>query len=126
MVAIGGLAVFIAAIGVTIGGLTLATRYSGAAAPPNIGSLGNAQVIGGIALLVLGGLIVASAAALLADLPRSRALTIGLSALAALLAAVSLFVLVGATRRDPQLIGAVVVSLVAFGGAAFVLGRQRR
>jgi len=126
VVATGGLAIFIAAMGVTISGLTLPGRYSGATPPPNIGALGTAQVVGGIALLVLGGLTVASAAALLADLPRSRALATGLSAVASLLAAAAVILLVGATRKDPQLIAAMVVSLVAFGGAAIVLARLRR
>jgi len=124
--AIGGLAVFIGAIGMMIGGLALPGRYGEGTAPPNIGSLGTAMIVGGIALLVLGGLIVASAVALLANLPRSRALAGGLSAVASLLAAAALVVLVGATRKDPELIAAMLVSLVAFGGAAIVLGRLRR
>lgn len=126
VVAVGGLAIFIAAIAMTVGGLTLPGRYSGALPPPNIGALGTGQIIGGIALLVFGALIVASAAALLADLPRSRALATGLSAVAALLAAVAVVLLLGATRRDVELIGALAVTFVAFGGAAVVLGRLRR
>lgn len=126
VVAVGGLAIFIAAIAMTVGGLTLPGRYSGVLPPPNIGSLGTGQIIGGIALLVFGALIVASAAALLADLPRSRALATGLSAVAALLAAVAVVLLLSATRRDVELIGALAVTFVAFGGAAVVLGRLRR
>lgn len=123
---VGGLAIFIAAIAMTVGGLTLPGRYSGATPPPNVGSLGTGQTIGGIALLVLGALIVASAAALLADLPRSRALATGVSAIAALLAAAAVVVLAGAARKDIELIAAVAVTFVAFGGAAVVLGRLRR
>jgi len=126
VVAIGGLAIFVAAIGVTIGGLTLASHYAEGAQPPNLDSLVTAQIVGGIGLLVLGALVVASAVALLADLRGSRALTTGLSAVASLLAAAAVVVLVSATRKDPALIVAMVVSLVAFGGAAIVLGRPRR
>jgi hypothetical protein len=126
VVAIGGLAIFIAAMAMTVSGLTLPGRYSGAPPPPNIGSLGSGQIIGGIALLALGALIVASAAALLADLPGSRLMATGVSAVAALLAAVAVVPLVGATRRDVELIAALAVTFVAFAGAAVVLGRLRR
>jgi radical SAM superfamily enzyme with C-terminal helix-hairpin-helix motif len=126
VLAVGGLAIFIAAIAMTVGGLTLPGRYSGATPPPNIGSLGSGQIVGGIALLVLGAVIMASAAALLADLPRSRALATGVSSIAALLSAVAVAVLMGATRKDAMLIAALAVTFVAFGGAAVVLGRLRR
>jgi uncharacterized SAM-binding protein YcdF (DUF218 family) len=124
--AIGGTAIFIAAVAMTVGGLTLPSRYSGAAPPPHIGQLGMGQVIGGIALLVLGLLIVASAAALFADLPRSRPLASAIDALTALLAAAAFVMLLASTRRDLVLIAAIGVVFVAFGGAAFVLARLRR
>ncbi len=124
--AIGGTAIFIAAVTMTVGGLTLPSRYSGATPPPNIGQLGTGQVIGGMALLVLGVLIVASATALFADLPRSRPLASAVCALTALLAAAGFVMLLATTRRDLVLIAAMGVVFVAFGGAAFILARQRR
>ena len=124
--AIGGTAIFIAAVAMTVGGLTLPARYSGAALPPNIGQLGMGQVIGGIALLILGVLIVASAAALFVDLPRSKPLASGIYALTAVLAAAGFIMLLATTRRDLVLIAAMGVVFVAFGGAAFVLARVRR
>jgi radical SAM superfamily enzyme with C-terminal helix-hairpin-helix motif len=123
---IGGLAIFIAAIAITIGGLALPGRYSGAIPPPNIGALGTAQVVGGIALMALGALIMASAGALLANLSRSRALAMAVSTLAALLAAAGVVLLLGVTNKDLALIVALAVTVIAFGGAAVVLGRLRR
>jgi hypothetical protein len=126
VLAIGGLSIFIAAIGMTISGFALPGHYSGAISPPNIGALGAAQIVGGIALMALGALILASAGALLANLARSRALATAVSVLAALLAAAGIVLLLGVTRKDLALITALAVSLIAFGGAAVVLGRLRR
>jgi hypothetical protein len=123
--AIGGMAIFVGAVGMMIGGLTLPGRYAGATPPPNIGQLGTAQIVGGVALLVLGVLIVASTTALLADLPRSRPFATASSAATALLAAAGFVLLLGETRRDPILLAALGVAFVAFGGAAVILARQR-
>jgi hypothetical protein len=124
--AIGGMSIFVGAVGVMVGGLTLPGRYAGATPPPNIGQMGAAQIAGGIALLVLGVLILASAAALLADLPRSRPLAIGTSTATALLAAAGFALLITAARRDLVLLAALGVAFVAFGGAAVILARQSR
>jgi hypothetical protein len=124
--AIGGVAIFIAAIAMTVSGLTLSGRYAGVDPPPNIGELGTGQVIGGMALLALGMLIVGSAAALLADLPRSRPFAVGASALTALLALAAFVLLLAPTRRDLVLLAALGVAVVAFGGAAVILARLKR
>jgi len=126
MTAIGGTAIFIAAVAMTVGGLTLPSRYSGATPPPNIGQLGMGQVIGGMALLVLGVLLVASATALFVDLPRSRPLAAAICAVTTLLAAAAFVMLGLSTRRDLVLIATMAVVFVAFGGAAFILARLRR
>lgn len=126
VLAIGGLAIFIAAIAITISGLALPGRYSGAIPPPTIGALSTAQIIGGIALMALGALILASAGALLANLARSRALATAVSALAAFLAAAGVVSLMGVPHKDLALIVALIVTVIAFGGAAVVLGRLRR
>jgi hypothetical protein len=123
--AIGGVAIFVGAVGMMIGGLTLPSRYTGTPPPPNLSQLGTAQIVGGVGLLVLGMLIVASTTALLADLPRSRPLAVGTSAATALLAAAGFVLLIGETRRDPILLAALGVAFVAFGGAAVILVRQR-
>ena len=124
--AIGGMAIFVGAVGVMIAGLTLPGHYAGAIPPPNLGQLGTEQIVGGGALLVLGMLIVASAAALLADLPRSRPLATATSAATAFLAAAGFVLLIGEARRDLILLAALGVAFVAFGGAAVILARQRR
>lgn len=123
--AIGGIAIFIAGVAIMVGGLTLRSSYTGQTAPPGIDQVGMTQVFGGIGLLVLGVVILASSLALLANLPLSRPVAAGASGLAGLLSvAAFLFVLRG-VRPDPILLAALGVAVVAFGGAAFVLARQR-
>jgi hypothetical protein len=124
--AIGGLAIFIAAVAMTVGGLTLPNRWAGADPPPNVGSLGLGQVVGGIGLLVLGILLVGSSAALLSGLPRSRPFAAGISAITAALALAGFVLLMVPTRRDFVLLAALGVAVVAFGGAAVILARLRR
>jgi hypothetical protein len=126
VIAIGGLALFIAAVAMTVSGLTFPSRYTGATPPPNVSQLGVGQVVGGIGLLVLGILLVASAAALLSGLPRSRPFAIGTAGLTAVLTAAAIVMLFGATRRDLVLFAALAAAFVAFGGAALILARLRR
>jgi hypothetical protein len=126
VLAIGGMAIFIAAVAMTVGGLTLANGYAGSTPPPNVSALGMSQVFAGIALLVLGLVMVATSAALLADLPGSRPLAAGSSVIAALLAGAGVVLLLSATRRDWTLVVALGVAFLAFGSAAGILARQRR
>jgi hypothetical protein len=124
--AIGGVAIFISGVAMAINGLTLPGRYAGATPPPNLSQLGMPQVVGGIGLLALGVLIVGSMAALFGDLPRSRPLTVVVSALAAGLAAVGFVLLVGAPLPDALLLSGLGVAILAFGGAAIILARPHR
>jgi hypothetical protein len=124
--AIGGIAIFIAGVAMTVGGLTLPTKYAGSNPPPNVGQLGMSQVLGGIGLLMLGILIVGSSTALLGGLPRSRGLAAGVAGIAALLAIAAFVLLLGATRRDLELLAALAVAALAFGGSAVILARLRR
>jgi hypothetical protein len=124
--AIGGMAIFIAAVAMTVGGLTLPSGYTGTTPPPNLTQLGMSQALGGIALLVLGLVIMATTLALLVDLPRSRPLAIAACGIAAVLAAAAFVVVMGPTRRDLNLLAALGVATVAFGGATVVLARLRR
>lgn len=123
--AIGGVAIFIAAIGMTVGGLTLPSTYNGTLAPPNIGTLGVGQILGGIGLLALSLLVVGSAAALLANLRGSRTALAAVSAMTALLAAAGFGMLMSAARRDAMLLAALGAAFLAFAGAAFVLARLK-
>ena len=124
--AIGGTAIFIAALAMTVSGLTFPSRYAGSDPPPNVGQLGFGQVVGGIGLLVLGILIVGSAAALLSGLPRSRPFAVSISAISAVLALAGFVFLLAPTRRDVVLLSALAVAVVAFGWAAAILARLRR
>ncbi len=124
--AIGGLAIFIAALGMTVNGLTLPSTFAGSDAPPNVGQLGLPQVAGGIGLLVLGTLMVGSSLALLGGLARSRAFAVAISAISAVLAVAGFVLLMAPTRRDVVLLSALGVAALAFGGAAVILARLRR
>lgn len=124
--AIGGTSIFIAALAMTVTGLTLPGRYAGAEPPPNVGQLGLGQVVGGIGLLVLGILMVGSSAALLSGLRGSRPFAVGISAISAVLAFAGFVLLMVPTRRDLVLLSALAVAVVAFGGAAVILARLRR
>lgn len=123
--AIGGMAIFIAAVAMTVSGLTLPGRFA-SDPPPNVATLGFGQVVGGIGLLVLGVLIVGSSAALLGGLPRSRPFAVSISAITALLALIGFGLLLAPTRRDLVLLAALGVTVVAFGGAAVILARLKR
>lgn len=121
---IGGLALTITAIAITVQGLGLPGRYA-ADPPPNAAALGTPQVIGGAALLVLGLALAGGAGALLSGVRGSRVVVVAVTALTALLSVVGFVMLIGETRRDIVLVSALGVSAVAFAGAAFVLARLR-
>jgi hypothetical protein len=124
-IAIGGLALLLAAGSMIVNGLTTGARYAGATPPPSIGQLGMGQLVGGIGLMVLSIGLVASPLALLADLRFGRLLTILFSAIASLLAAAGAIMLMGATHRDNVLDAGLGVAFVVFGGAAVILARSR-
>ena len=124
--AIGGMAIFIAALAMTVTGLTLPSRFAGSDPPPNVGQLGLPQVAGGIGLLVVGILMVGSSLALLGGLTRSRPFAVAISGISALLALAGFVLLLVPTRRDAVLLSAVGVAALAFGGAAVILARLRR
>lgn len=123
--AVGGIAIFIAAVAMTVGGMTLPSGYSGTTPPPNIDQLALNQLIAGVALLVFALVVVATSVALLANLPRSRPLAVGSSAIAAVLAVATFAYVLRGTGSDPILLAALGVAAVAFGGASFVLARLR-
>jgi len=123
--AVGGLAIFIAAVAMVVGGLTIGSAYAGNA-PPNLSALGMPQIVGGIGLLVLGGGLVLAAVGLLADVRFSRPAAILLAALTAVLAAAAAAMLFGEPRRDTVLVTALAVVFVVFGGATVVLARSSR
>ncbi len=123
--AVGGLAIFIAAIAMIVAGLTIGSAYAGDA-PPNLAALGTPQIIGGVGLLILGAGLVATAGALLAHLRFARPAATMLAALTALVSAAGAALLVGAPARDTVLVVALVLVFVVFGGATVVLARSNR
>jgi hypothetical protein len=124
-VAISGLSLIIAAGSMIVNGLTFAARYAGTSPPPDVGQMGLGQLLGGVGLLVLSIGLLGSALALLGDLRFARWLTVGLSAVTALLAAAGALLLVGAAHRDNVLDAGLAVAVVVFGGAAVILARSR-
>jgi hypothetical protein len=124
-VAVGGLSLVIAAGSMIVNGLTFPARYAGTSPPPDVGQLGLGQLLGGIGLLVLSLGLLGSALALLGDLRFARWLTVGFSAVAALLGAAGALLLVGAAHRDNVLDAGLAVAAVVFGASAAVLARSR-
>jgi hypothetical protein len=125
-VTIVGLSLFIAGIAILISGITVGSRYSGATPPPNVGTLGIGPIVGGTLLSLFSGALVASAAAVLADLRRSRMVAAVLSGIAALLGACGVVTVMSQTGGDQVLAGALVVITLIFAAAAIILARPRR
>jgi hypothetical protein len=123
--AILGLAVFIAAIAMVVFGVTTSARF-GSSPPPNVGGLGTGQVLGGIGLLVLGGALVASALAVLADLRGSRRIAAVVAGGAALLSAAGVVRVMSEGAGDAVLAAALAVTTMIFGASAIILARRPR
>lgn len=124
-VAVLGLAVFIAGVAMAVSGLTISNTF-GSSPPPNVTELGTSQLLGGIALALLGILLTGSSLAVLAEVPHSRPVAAAFSGLAALLAVIGILVVQAQVRWDLVLGIALVVVAVIFGVAAVILVRPRR
>ncbi|MGH2456476.1 MAG: hypothetical protein ACRDHD_09505 [Candidatus Limnocylindria bacterium] len=124
-VAILGLAIFIAAMAMIASGLTIAGRF-GSDPPPNVGQIGIGQVLGGAGLLALGGLLVGSSLAVLADVRNSRRIAAAVSALAAALSVAGVVLAVQQAGSDIVLPLALAVAAIIFGAASIILIRPRR
>jgi hypothetical protein len=84
-----GVALFIAAVGLVVAGLTLSASFDPANPPPNADALGTWQVIGGFILFVVGLALAGGGLALLTGSRRARIPTAVLALAAALAAAVA-------------------------------------
>ena len=71
-IAVLGVAVFIAGIGVVVNGLTLPGSFDPANPPPNLDSLGTWQILGGFGLFGLGLALTGAALSLLSGASRPR------------------------------------------------------
>jgi hypothetical protein len=120
-----GLAVFIAGVAMTVAGVTITNRF-GASPPPNVDQLGIGQVLGGIGLGALGLLLSGSGLAVLAEVPRSRAVAAAASALAAVLGVAGIVLVQLQPGGDVVLSIALAVAVIIFAAAAVILVRRRR
>ncbi len=120
-----GLAVFIAGVAMTVAGMTVGNRF-GSTPPPNVDQLGFGQVLGGVGLAAFGLLLGGSGLAVLAEVPRSRAVAAVASALAAVLAVVGIVLVQLQPGGDLVLSIALAVAVIIFAAAAIILVRPRR
>ena len=118
-----GLAVFITGIAIIVFGITTAARY-GSTPPPNAGSIGQGQVLGGAGLAAFGVVLLGSALALLADLRRSRPIAAIVAVVAAILSAIAVVRVTTLGIGDPILAGSLAVATVIFAAAAVILARR--
>lgn len=122
-VTIVGLALFIAGIAVVISGITVGGRYTGTTPPPNMGSLGIGQIIGGGLLSLFSVALVGTAAAVLAEVRLARVAAAVLSGIAAILGAASVVLVMSQAGGDQVLAVALVVITLIFAAAAIILAR---
>jgi hypothetical protein len=124
--AILGLSLFIAGIAVVVSGVTAGARYAGDTLPPNIGSLGMGQILGGAGLIVLALAMVVSALAVLADLRHARFVAAAVNAIAAVFGIAGVVLVMSRQSPDQLFAGALAVVALMSAVAAIVLGRPRR
>jgi hypothetical protein len=103
----------------------MGARY-GVSPPPDLGRLTLLPTLGGIALIVLGGLLAAGAVGVLARARRARPATGVLSAITAVLAAFGVVRVMAEPPPDVVLATALTVATVVFGAAAVLMLRPRR
>jgi len=120
--AILGLSTFIAAIALIVFGLTTAGSY-GATPPPNAGSLGMGQMVGGFGLLIIGLLLLGSSLAVLADVRGSRRAAAAVAAATALLSVVGVVLVMRVGVGDAVLAAALAVCALLCAASAFILAR---
>lgn len=124
-VGVGGVALLITAVAMIVSGFTLPSRYVGAP-PPNIGSLGVPQVVGGAALLVLAMAIAGAAAGVFMNLRGARRVAIALGALTAALCAAGVVAVMTVGGGDRLLAISLLVAAVTFGASSVILLRTGR
>ena len=120
-----GIAIFIAAVGIVVSGLTLGASYDPANPPPNADALGTWQVLIGFALFAVGVALAGGGLALLTGSRRARvptALLAIISGIAAIAGAVAIVL-----RGPSDLILALTLLglALALGSAGLLLLRPR-
>ena len=124
-IAVLGVALFIAGLAVVVFGVTAGNRYAGATPPPNVGSLGLGQIIGGSALTALSVSLVASALAVFAEVRWARVVAAALSGLSALLAVAGVVLIMSRTGGDQIFAASLAVLALIFAASSIVLARRR-
>ena len=119
--AILGLSTFIAAIALIVFGLTTAGSYG--SPPPNAGSLGLGQVVGGFGLLVIGLALLGSSLAVLADLRGSRRGAAAVAGATAVLSVVGVVMVMQVGIGDAVLAAALAACAVLCAVSAIILAR---
>ncbi|HEY7847758.1 MAG TPA: hypothetical protein VIC83_06165 [Candidatus Limnocylindria bacterium] len=120
--AILGLSTFIAAIALIVFGLTTAGSY-GSSPPPNVGSLGMGQVLGGFGLVIVGLALLGSSLAVLADVRGSRRGAAVVAAATALLSAGGVVMVMQVGVGDAVLAAALAVCALLCAVSAVILAR---
>ena len=117
-----GLSTVIAAIALIVFGLTMESSY-GASPPPNAGSLGMGQVVGGFGLLVIGIALLGSALAVLADVRGSRRGAAAVAGATALLSVAGVVMVMQIGLGDAVLAAALAVCALLCAVSAVILAR---
>jgi hypothetical protein len=120
--AILGLSTFIAAIALIVFGLTTAGSF-GASPPPNAGTLGLGQLVGGFGLLIIGLALLGSSLAVLADLRGSRRAAAAVAGATALLSAGGVVLVMQVGVGDAVLAAALAVCALLCAVSAVILAR---
>jgi hypothetical protein len=123
--AILGLSTFIAASALIVFGLTAAGSY-GSTPPPNAGSLGLGQVVGGFGLLIVGLGLLGSALAVLADLRGSRRAAAAVAGATAILSVAGVVLVMQIGIGDAVLAAALAVCALLCAVSAIILARPAR
>ena len=120
-----GIALFIAAVGVVVSGLTLSASFDPGNPPPNADALGTWQVVGGFILFVVGLALAGGGLALLSGSLRARIPTAILALVTALAAGVGGIAII--LRGPSDLILVLTLFGLALGlvGAGLLLLRPR-
>jgi hypothetical protein len=123
--AILGLSTFIAAIALIVFGLTTAASYD-VSPPPNVGTLGMGQLLGGFGLLIIGLALLGSSLAVLADIRGSRRGAAAVAGATALLSAAGVVMVMQIGVGDAVLAAALAVCALLCGVSAVILARPAR
>ncbi|MDP9244200.1 MAG: hypothetical protein M3O77_03850 [Chloroflexota bacterium] len=121
--AVGGVAIFITALSLLVGGFTMGARYA-SNPPPNVAQLGIGLIIGGIGLLVLAAAMIGAAIAVFADVRGSRVAAAIIAGLVALLAAGGAVTAMGGVVTEPVLATILALATLTFGVSAILLSRR--